>query len=204
MASDYLEPVADLLRDAFSIILVDPAGCGRSRSVEGYDVDALVSSVDEVRTFHGIDRWTVGGHSFGADLALAYALERPQQTVGVFAISPTGLQNDRDWHRAYEEGRSADQAPQSAFGVAPEVHSSTLASWRRFIKRPELLSRITQLRATYLAVVGSEDPRPAWPVEQLVRLAPAGRLVRIDGAGHCPWWTHPTHVRAAALGLHAA
>ena len=71
MASDYLEPVADLVSDVFQVVLIDPPGCGRSSSIGASGVIGLVEAIDQVRVVLGIDEWTVGGHSFGADLALA-------------------------------------------------------------------------------------------------------------------------------------
>ena len=203
LASDYLEPVADLLSDVFDVILIDPPGCGRTPAAESADVATLIEAIDQVRAGLALDRWCVGGHSFGADLALAYAVERPRQTSGVVAISATGVQDDRDWHRAYETGLAAgrDQIATSAFPVSPQMHSAVLASWRRYIKQPHLLRRLASLPAPYLAISGSEDVRPSWPVEQLVRLLPGGELVVIDGAGHCPWWTHGAELREAVSRL---
>lgn len=203
MASDYLAPVADLLSDAFEVILVDPPGCGRSPGIEVADLPALLEAIDEVRAALGLDQWLIGGHSFGADLALAYAVELPRRTLSVLAISPTGVQDDRDWHRTYESGRAAgsDQVAESAFQIDTETHAAGLAAWRRYIKQPELLRRIADLPARYVAVVGSEEIRPSWPVEQVAMLAPRGEVTIIDGAGHCPWWTHPIELREAALRL---
>lgn len=205
MASDYLEPVADLVSDVFEVILIDPPGCGRTPAVEAANVATFIAAIDEVRTALGLDRWFVGGHSFGADLALAYALERPRQTTGVVAISPTGVQDDRDWHRAYKEGRAAgrDQVTTSAFPVTTQIHAAALASWRRYVKQPELLRRLAGFAAPYLAILGSEDVRPSWPTEQLARLLPRGELVMIDGAGHCPWWTNRGELRDAVCRLRA-
>ncbi len=176
MASDYLKPVADLVSDVFQVVLIDPPGCGRSSSLRASGVAGLVEAIDEVRVLFGIDTWTVGGHSFGADLALAYALERPRHTRAVLAISPTGVQDDRDWHRACEAGRQAglDQVAESAFEVNPETHAAALASWRQYIKQPELLRRLADLATPYLAVFGSAEVRPSWPVEQVAALVPRG------------------------------
>lgn len=203
MASDYLEPVADLVSDVFQVVLIDPPGCGRSSSIGASGVIGLVEAIDQVRVALGIDEWTVGGHSFGADLALAYALERPRHTRAVLAISPTGVQDDRDWHRAYEAGRETgqDQVAESAFDVSPETYAATLASWRYYIKQPELLRRLAALAPPYLAVIGSDDVRPSWPVEQVAALVPRGEVIVIEGGGHCPWWTHPTELRLAVSRL---
>jgi proline iminopeptidase len=201
MASDYLEPLAELMSDVFESILIDLPGSGRSPAVDPPDLESLVAAIDEVRVTLGLERWLVGGHSFGADLALAYALERPRHTRAVLAISPTGVQDDRDWHRAYAAGRHSgrDQVPTSVFGVNREVHRAALASWRGYIKQPGLLRRLAELSVPYLAVLGSEDVRPSWPVVQIVALVPAGEVVGIQGAGHCPWWSHAAELREAIV-----
>jgi len=88
-----------------------------------------------------------------------------------------------------------DQVATSAFPVNTQIHAAALASWRGYVKQPELLRRLAAFAAPYLAILGSEDVRPSWPVEQLVRLLPRGELVVIDGAGHCLWWTHRVELR---------
>ena len=203
MAADYLEPVADLVSDAFDVILIDPPRCGRSPALDPPGIAPFIAAIDTVRATLRIERWIVGGHSFGADLALAYALEHPGRTSGVVAISPTGVQDDRDWHRAYEAGRDAgrDHVPPTAFEVNGEVHAAVLASWRRFIKQPGLLRGLAELQAPYLAVLGSTDVRPSWPVEQVAALVPRGEVVVIEDAGHCPWRTHPSELREAIRGF---
>ena len=203
MASDYLEPVADLVSDGFQVVLIDPPGCGRSPATDRPGIESFIAAVDSVRVALGAERWAVGGHSFGADLALAYALERPGHTQAVLAISATGFQDDRGWHRAYQTGRDTglDQVPNSAFEVNDDVHAGVLASWRRYIKQPDLLRRLAELPAGYLALLGSEDPRPHWPAEQAAALIPRGEVIVIEGAGHCPWWTHSEELRDAIVSL---
>ena len=49
------------------------------------------------------ERWIVGGHSWGAGLALAYAVRFPAQTVAVLHIAGTGI--DPGWHDEYRENR---------------------------------------------------------------------------------------------------
>lgn len=206
MASDYLEPVADLVSDAFQVVLIDPPGCGRSPATDPAGIESFMAAIDNVRVALGAERWSVGGHSFGADLALAYVLERPGQTETVLAISATGVEDDRGWHQVYEVGRKdgRDQVPESAFEVDPQLHAVVLASWRRYIKQRDLFARLAALSSPYLVVRGSDDVRPHWPVEQVSALVPRGEVVVIEGAGHCPWWTHPTELRQGIMSLRRA
>jgi proline iminopeptidase len=107
------------------------------------------------------------------------------------------VQDDRDWHRRYESRRDAEEAPMSDDPINADVTKAARASWRAWIKRPNVLRDIARLPMPYTAVIGSLDIRPAWPVAQVASLAPRGQLVVINGAGHEPWRTHPTEVARA-------
>jgi proline iminopeptidase len=199
LASDYLGPLADLLTSSFTVVLVDSRGCGRSRPRNSYEIADHVADLEAVRLALNLERWTVVGHSFGGALALAYALEHPDRTDGVIVIANgAGITDDRSWHAAYDAARDAgrDPKPVSAFPHDPEVHSATLASWRRWTKERDVLRRVADMAAPFLSIVGSEDVRPAWPAEQLAWLAPQGHFEVIDGAGHLPWEDHPDRVHA--------
>jgi proline iminopeptidase len=39
-----------------------------------YTIETCLTDLESVRAHYGIDRWIIGGHSWGADLALIYAL----------------------------------------------------------------------------------------------------------------------------------
>ena len=87
--------------DVFRIVLFDQRGCGRSRphaSVEENTTWHLVQDIEAIRSALGIDRFIVFGGSWGATLALIYALSHPlrvSQLVlrGVFLMTKAEL----DW-----------------------------------------------------------------------------------------------------------
>lgn len=191
--ADYLGPVAALIQDVSHVYRFDPRGCGRSSRDPPFDIETLSGDIEAIRLALGVGPWVVGGHSFGADLALAYALEHPDSVRGLLYISGTGLQDDRQWHEAYEAGRAAgrDPVPALPFVLEPDVHRAGLASWRSYLKQPQLLKRVSQLGVPTLAIHGGEDVRPMWPVEQVVHLLPDARLETIPAASHCQWLTHP-------------
>jgi proline iminopeptidase len=76
----------------YRVIYLDQRGCGRSSEPEpeaqNYTIDALVSDLEAVREFLGIEVWTPLGHGFGALLALEYARRFPERTQKVIAINP--------------------------------------------------------------------------------------------------------------------
>jgi proline iminopeptidase len=51
----------------------------------------MVGDLDALRRHWGHERWVVGGHSWGAALALFYALAHPDRTLGVVYACGTGL-----------------------------------------------------------------------------------------------------------------
>jgi proline iminopeptidase len=195
-----------MVEDLARVYRFDPRGCGRSSPVPPYDVPTLLADLEALRTTLGHEHWVVAGHSFGADLALAYALEYRDRVRALVYVSGTGVQDDRQWHAAYEAGREAGQDPLPIFDYPfnPEVNRAANASWRVYIKHP-LLRRISELRVPVLALYGSKDVRPSWPIQQLAHLLPNAHYEVITEAGHCPWLTHAddmrSHIRAFLRGL---
>lgn len=100
---DYLEPVADMVPDLCRVVRYDQRGSGRSQPVGPYDVSTFVNDLEGLRKHFNFKRWIVGGHSWGAGLALAYAVRFPTRTVAVLHIAGTGI--DDRWHEEYRENR---------------------------------------------------------------------------------------------------
>jgi proline iminopeptidase len=195
---DDLGPLASLLPE-FQVLRFDQRGGGASSVTPPFDVPTLLADLEGLREHLGVETWVVAGHSWGADLALAYALAYPERTRALVSISGTGIQNDRDWKAAYErgvlEGRER-HAPLSV-PIREEVKRSFLRSWRELIKTPDLLRRLADSPVQALFLVGSEDIRPSWSLQQLAHLMPYGQFVCIDGAAHSLWETHPEELRGA-------
>ncbi|MEI6098347.1 MAG: prolyl aminopeptidase [Alphaproteobacteria bacterium] len=85
----------------FRVVLSDQRGCGRSRPHATVDHNTtwdLVADIEAIRTALGIDRFILFGGSWGATLALIYAISHPdrvRQLVlrGVFLMTRSEL----DW-----------------------------------------------------------------------------------------------------------
>lgn len=101
--SDNLGPVAEMVEDLALVHRYDQRGSGRSRSGGPFDVASFVADLEALRRHWGHQRWLVGGHSWGANLALFYALRHPDRTLGVVYLAGTGLhwgwQNDAQRRR---------------------------------------------------------------------------------------------------------
>lgn len=66
----------------YRVILFDQRGCGRSRphaSVQHNTTWHLVHDIELIRETFGIGRWMVFGGSWGATLALVYAISHPER-----------------------------------------------------------------------------------------------------------------------------
>jgi len=60
----------------------------------GYDLNQnttgqLISDLEQLREYLGIDRWLINGVSWGSTLALAYAQAHPDRCLGIVAVAVT-------------------------------------------------------------------------------------------------------------------
>lgn len=92
---DYLEPLAEFLQPCARIHRWDQRGGGRSSGADTYTVERFVADMEAVRQATGAPRWVAGGHSWGATLALLYAVRYPDRTLGVLYVAGIGT----DWSR---------------------------------------------------------------------------------------------------------
>jgi proline iminopeptidase len=102
---DYLQPVAESLSSVARVHRWEQRGCGRSDRAGPYSIRRSLADLDFLRRHFGHDRWMAVGHSWGAGLALRYALARPERVGGVLYVSGTGF--GQAWRDAYH--READR-----------------------------------------------------------------------------------------------
>ncbi|HZN01187.1 MAG TPA: alpha/beta hydrolase [Pyrinomonadaceae bacterium] len=195
---DYLEPVAQMLDDKASVIRFEQRGCGRSQAAPPYDIETCLTDLENIRNYYNVERWIIGGHSWGADLALFYALEHTSRVAGLICISGGRVHNDREWHKEYERGKEqrGEYVPPFVYPVNREVNQEVNRSWKSYIHDPELLLAISRLSIPALFVFGDKDIRPSWPTRQITNLMPHARFELIEGAEHVIWHSHQTELRA--------
>lgn len=88
---DMFAPLVRPLSEQVRVIRWDQRGCGRSERRGPYSVSRSVADLDAVRSGLGLERVVVAGHSWGATLALRYALDHPERVSALVYISGTGL-----------------------------------------------------------------------------------------------------------------
>lgn len=85
----------------YRIVLVDQRGSGRSTPLgetAANSTSDLVGDLEAVRAALGVERWLVFGGSWGATLALAYALVHPERLLGLVLRGVfLGRDADLDW-----------------------------------------------------------------------------------------------------------
>ena len=123
---DYLEPVAALLEPLTTVHRFDQRGCGGSEESDEHTFTRYFSDVETLRRHWGHERWVVIGHSFGATLALAYAVSYPRRTAALGYLSGVGV---GDWRTAYraESRRRMTPAQQHRLTVLSASDTRTAA-----------------------------------------------------------------------------
>lgn len=87
----YLLPELDRLSDAFRLLYYDQRGRGRSaENVQPEDVTLAsdLDDIDRVRRYYELDTIVFLGHSWGAVLALEYALRNPTRVSHLILMNP--------------------------------------------------------------------------------------------------------------------
>lgn len=110
---DDCDDLAAMVDDLVEVHRYDQRGSGRSEAAPPYDVATFIADLEALRVRWGHRRWIVGGHSAGANLALAYAAAHPERVTALLYVSGTGLINDwREECHANEQARrtTAQQA----------------------------------------------------------------------------------------------
>ncbi len=123
---DYLAPLARLARPGYRVHRYDQRGCGRSGAQRPWTLEQFITDLDGLRAHLGYPRWIAGGHSFGADLALRYALRYPHRVTGLVYICGTGL----EWNLHTSAHKTAARARRS------QREHDRLAALARYTRTP--------------------------------------------------------------------
>jgi proline iminopeptidase len=88
------------------IVGIDQRGCGRSRplvtdelgKLRDNTTQALISDIEAVREYLGVERWVLHGVSWGSTLALAYAQAHPERVRAIVLVAVTTTGRDEiEW-----------------------------------------------------------------------------------------------------------
>jgi proline iminopeptidase len=109
----YLLPDLDRLADTFRLIYYDQRGRGRSAdqvAPEDVTLASEVDDLDQVRKHFHLESAALLGHSWGAVLALEYAVRHPERVSHLILMNPApASRNDLVvFRKAYERSLGAD------------------------------------------------------------------------------------------------
>ena len=87
--------------EIFKSVIFDQRGCGKStpyRSLAGNNTENLVEDIEKIRDFLKVKKFFIIGGSWGATLALKYALKYPKNISAILLRSVfLGTMNEIDW-----------------------------------------------------------------------------------------------------------
>jgi pimeloyl-ACP methyl ester carboxylesterase len=179
-----------------------PGDAGRSTATPPRTVDDLTSWLTGVLDALGIDRAALGGHSYGAWIALTYTLTHPDRVSRLALIDPTdcylGLrlpyilralpsllrpsrQRTTSFLRWETQGLPVDSQWLELAGLAAEQPSTSFVR----TKRPTD-DELRNLRPAPLVVVAgrSRSQNPDKLTQRVTTLSPAATVVRLETATH--------------------
>lgn len=194
---DYLFPVSQMIDDGYSVIRFDQRGCGRSDKDGKYDLETTMSDLEAIREFYGINSWVVGGHSWGANLALVYTVKYPNRVQALLYIAGSGIHDNRHWSETFHRNKDeiGESLPDMAYPFNPEVNTEGNRTLCEFGRAPNFYSRVSKLDVPTLFMIAEKDIRPSWPVEQIQALITNSIITIIAGAAHYIWLTHYNEMR---------
>lgn len=159
----------------YRIILFDQRGCGRSRphaSIEANTTWHLVRDIEHIRTLLNVDHWHVFGGSWGATLALIYAIRHPDRIShlilrGVFLMTQAEL----NWF--YGGGAGAfwpDVWTRFTSAIPEDEHDDFIGAYARRLFSGNLQSETRFARAwasweNTLASIANDGPGGDSPAE---------------------------------------
>ena len=136
---DMFGPLAALLAGAVALHRWDQRGCGRSDRRGPYTVARSVADLDAVRRHLGLERTALLGHSWGATLALHYALAHPARVTGLVYVSGTGVDPGTPWHARYRASleRRIGRAPAEQPRTADKERERCVVQWSADFADPD-------------------------------------------------------------------
>jgi proline iminopeptidase len=209
---DMFGDAAAMLADRVRAIRWDQRGCGRSERRGPYSMARAVADLDAVREYFGLARMAVLGHSWGAQLALRYALDHPDRVERLVYVSGTGL--GFGWHDEYQRNMAArlgdrmsrlTELGNRARNVDEDRELAVLRWSADFADPGSALGHAERMATPWLevnyecnATINAEDRR-TWREPELVEAcrALAVPTLIVDGA-------HDTRPRSAVDSLHEA
>jgi 3-oxoadipate enol-lactonase len=217
-------PVAALLEDHFDLILPDLRGFGESGLPAGnYTMADSAADVAGILDHLNIQAAFVAGHSMGGYVALAFAREFPDRTLGLGLVSSQTLADPpekkkaryQDAGRVIEEGvkdvaetmpakLTTDAALQTGLKelILRQRPKGLAGALMAMAERPDSTSFLSGFSLPLILVHGLGDELiPVERAEAVKLAAPEARLTEIVNVGHMPMMEAPPITARALEGF---
>lgn len=159
----YFIPDMDRLSDSYRLVYYDQRGRGKSADrVQPEDVtlESEIADLEKVTHYFQLGSATILGHSWGAVLALEYAIRHPERVSHLILMNPAPVSTDdfKEFRKEYLEKPGSDlERLRAVQGTAAykEGDPHAVAAYYRIhfkpaLKRPEDLDKvIARLRASF-------------------------------------------------------
>jgi pimeloyl-ACP methyl ester carboxylesterase len=194
---------APLLAETHRVLLYDLRGHGLSeRAKHGYDIETMRLDLDAVADAFSAERLTLVGHSYGAVVALRYAMTRPERVAKLVLVEaplPPSRLEELDSFLGKPPEAMAEALPdvlRDALGRKGRQARRFVESLRFLVTETSLLEdlraardvdddAIAALSCPVLCVYGSHSS--CLPVgRRIARLAPHAKLVEVEGGHFLP------------------
>ena len=151
-------PIVHGMESMFNVLALDLPGFGASEPPsETWAVDDYARHVLSVCEQHGLERFSIIGHSFGARLALAIASNHPELVGRMVLTGAAGLKQRR---KPSYYGKVAVAKTGKVVGAVGGARGKELQDrMRRRVASQDWLDASEAMRGTFRAVIG-EDLRP--------------------------------------------
>ena len=213
------EPVADLLAERFSVLLLDNRGIGQSDAPPGpYTVAEMAEDVVDVLDEAGVERTHVVGTSLGGMIAQELALSAPERveklvlvcttpggphaapmpevTVKLISEAP-GLEPVVALRRFVENALAPDPAAEIVERILTHrlATAQPPAAWMAQAAAGaafDAWDRLPEIEAPTLVLHGTADVVVAPANAELMgERIPGARTKRFEGCGHLLYWEEP-------------
>ncbi len=133
--------------EKYRIILYDQRGAGHSTphaEIDDNTTQDLISDIEKIREYLGIDRWVLFGGSWGSTLSLLYAQQHPERVQGMILRGVfLCRQQDLDWF--YQYGASQvfpDYWREFVEPIAPEKRSDLIKAYHELLTGSNELAKM--------------------------------------------------------------
>lgn len=216
------DPIVEAFHEKARFITPDLRGHGQSEVTEcTYSMDSLAADLAAFMDALGIQRASVGGHSLGGYVALAFAAAYPERLSGLALITTNARPDSPEKRQGrYELAQAVQLQGSSALAesLGPRLskHLDLVEALQLMIsqthpqgvigaslgmaERPDRMNILKALTCPVLVVAGEEDMiTPLSASQEMADANPQARMLLLPNAGHMPMLEAPLRLGASLL-----